>query len=646
MTRIYKVIFLSLSVVYFSISTAFTAMPIPSPKKYTENPGAIELKAFKLNAPEDFEKEANLLKANLQALGITESDDGIPVHLMMERPELPPINSEQQGELIQQSYYILVDEDGVSITAPAKEGMLYAIQTFDQLLDGKQLQHCEILDWPDISMRFIMVDPARQNENMDYYCRVIDFAARYKINGILCHLTDDQTSAIYHEDYPPLMHDHAWKPEEIRELVSYAANRGISLVPEIESLGHSRIFTRMENYEDYLHRTPEDQPDQSWMGTSISGYTNVLCPASDDAIEYLDALYTRTTETFDNPLIHIGFDEVDMTQCARCIAKYGEQTHEEWLSAALKQAHDLVSAKGKKTALWGDMLLAHPVVMDSISPEDMVIFDWHYGETVDPGSVKFFKDRGFQIIASPALVCAPHMIMPDIHNYRNIENFTRIAREEDLLGINTTIWVPTRYMSDVLWTGIGYAAAQAWGGGNFDEEQYFIGFARDYFGSDQGAEYHKAWKTITETVWHRREFYKACWDDKESVEEARTFLKENRADIQKKRIGIFNAIMLLKKIDPSIKEHQTEWNCINDSAEVLLYTFDHLLAVEDLRMEGVSKLDKECVEFIRIIEADWDRNRFKEDPGKDGRFLTNQHLLYQFKQMHLFHQELLKIDEN
>ncbi len=624
---------------------ANAAMPVPPPKRMDVSPEVLDLRTVELTWADAFAREAGLLERSLRDAGTEIAQGGTPVALVQESPDFPPLESRHRDEILRQGYGISIGDGGVVLRAADSQGMFYAVRTFEQLLDGTGVRHARILDWPDIPLRMIMIDPARQNENMDYYRRVIDFAADYGINAVLCHLTDDQTSALFHEDYPALMHEHAWTPEEVRALVAYAKERHIDLIPEIESLGHSRMFTRMEDYGRYLHQTIENLPDQSWMGTDIEGYTNVLCPASDAAAEYLDAMYGRASETFGHSWIHIGFDEVDMTECARCIAKYGGQSPGEWMSAALVQAGGLVAKHGAKTALWGDMLLAHPEVMESLSPDDTIVFDWHYGETVDPSSVAFFADRGFQVVASPALACAPHMNMPDVHNYRNIANFARIARENDLLGINTTVWVPVRYMSDAMWTGIAFAAAHSWGGSGMDDREFAAGFAKDYFGTDMGDAFHGVWNSLAETVWHRNDFNTACWIDEESLEEAKDVALAREAELLATRDAIDAVLLEIDAITPSVSRHREEWRRFGDSARVLRYNLEHLLAAPRVggadTDETVAALDAQCTDLIAAIERDWDRNRFSGDPGKEGRFLQNQHLLFRFRQMHDFHQRIL-----
>ena len=329
----------------------YGAVPVPPPKNLDLKSAKLSLHSVSLTVAEEFENEAETLKELLREAHIQIAENGrTPVTLDKGQPEVPEFQSDYREEILRQSYAIEIGKAGVLLRAPSPQAMFHAIQTFDQLREGQVVPFGSVTDWPDIPLRMIMVDPARQNENLDYYRRVIDFAARYKINAILCHLTDDQTSALYHEDYPPLMHEHAWKPEEIRDLITYAGERHIELIPEIESLGHSRMFTRLDDYQDYLHQTNEDQADRSWMGTDIPGYTNVLCPASDKAVDYLDSIYRRASNTFDHPWIHVGFDEVDMTECKRCIDKFGKQTESEWMAPALQQASRLAAEHGRKTA--------------------------------------------------------------------------------------------------------------------------------------------------------------------------------------------------------------------------------------------------------------------------------------------------------
>lgn len=629
-----------------AMAASLPAVPaiVPPPKQADWSGEHVDVEAFHFDLDLDVgTNEARVLARMALRADISDDQDGLPLRIEVGGVEIPEGTSPHHGKIEEQAYRIDITPDGILMAGNSAAAVYHALQTFEQLLDGRRLPVGSVLDWPDIPLRMLMVDPARQNENMGYYRRVVDFAARYKINAIMIHLTDDQTSALYHEDYPELMHHRAWRPEELRGLVAYAAERHIELIPEIESLGHSRMFERLPNFEEYLHQTADDNPDESWMGTDIPGYTNVLCPASPQAVEYLQQMYARSAEIFNHPWVHVGFDEVDMTHCERCIAAYGEQSYDEWMTTALQQANDLVTGQGRRTALWGDMLLSHPEVADAISPDDYVIFDWYYRPDVTEESVQFFTGRGFEVIASPALACAPHMILPDGRNYDNIAAFSRIARENNLPGVNTTIWVPVRYMSDVLWTGIAYAAAHSWGGSNLDEAEFFTGFMEDYFGSSEGAAFHDAWGRLADVGWYRPDIYAGSWIDDASLESARTAAEAREEEVRGKIRTVREVRRDLARLREGITQHEVEWRVLEDSAATLQYTMEHMLAARELdgNPDLLRELSAECQRLIAIIEADWDRNRFADDPGKEGRFLANQHLLYRFKQMDAYHRELL-----
>lgn len=592
-----------------------------------------------------FGRDWRRVKGALDDAGVTVTDniDGITVLLTISPVEIPEGTSPYFNQIRLQAYRIEIKPDQISIIGNSHEGLYYATRTFEQLLDGPRLPVGTIVDWPDLPIRMIMVDPARQNENMDYYRRLIEFAGRHKINAILCHLTDDQTSALHHEEYPELMHHRAWTPEEIAELKALARDNLIHLIPEVEALGHSRMFERRPNFEDYLHQTADDTPDESWMGTDIPGYTNVLCPASPHALTYLDRMFERAAKNFRHPWIHVGFDEVDMTHCARCISAFGEQSPEEWMITAFEKVHERAQAHSAKTALWGDMLLSHPGVADAIPTESTIIFDWYYRPDVTDDSVRFFTDRGFEVIASPALACAPHMVIPNRRNHDNIARFTKIARDHDLLGVNTTIWVPVRYLTDSLWTGIAFAADHAWGGSNFSEEAFFDAFTREFFGSTEGDAHREVWDRLLDILWHRPDIYTACWIDDESLEAARVVAVTREESLREKIATLSEIREELERIGESVTAHQTEWRTIGHGAAILQFTMEHLLAAPRLDTEEglLAELNKRCVELIDVIEADWDRNRHADDPGKEGRFLQNQHLLFRFRQMDDYHKELL-----
>lgn len=624
-----------------------SAQVIPSVKKVVKTKEKLDLMGVSIRVDaESLKHEKEVLFSILEKHQVFSDAKGPSIFLSIGDVKMPTLESKYAEQLQEQAYQIIINEKKITITGQTPRAVFYAIQTFDQLIFEQSVPCQAITDWPDLPIRMLMVDPARQNENMDYYRSVIEFAARYKINAILCHLTDDQTSCLYHEDYPELMHPNAWRPEEIKDLVQYAKARYIDLIPEIESLGHSRMFTRRDDFKDFLHKTKTVKPKHGWTGTDMEGYTNVLCPSSDKATTYLKDMYQRASETFEHPWLHVGCDEVNMTQCDRCHSSLGDLTKEQWIRHSLMHCHDLAQKNGKRVGYWGDMLLHYPEVIDDLPTSSTVIFDWHYREDVSDESVKTFKEKGFEVIASPALVCWPHVILPEEHNYHNIERFTKIARDNDLLGVNTTIWIPTRYMSDAIWVGIGFAADQAWGGSTSTNQGYIKSFMTDYYHSDQGNDFYAVWKELTTVIWHMQDFQASAWDDDTSLEKARKIASERGSEIRLNLAKLKAAQNELELLGESVQQNKEQWVCFERSVALMQLSMERLLAAERVKQDGkwnqelLDSFSLRCDEAVQWIEEDWDKNRFADDPNKEGLYLNSHHILFQFKKMQYFSSDI------
>ena len=644
-----RTLMLLIFLMIFHIQARGDYMVIPFVKEWKLSPETITLTGVTPSIQSGaLNNEMEQLKQVLQEKQISIIEQGLPIRLEIAPVQFPSIAASYKNQIEQQGYFLKVARDGIIIQSRSAGGIFYGIQTLSQMIDTSNYVPCvEIRDWPDLSVRMIMVDPARQNENFDYYKRFIRFCAHYKINAILLHLTDDQTSCLYHPDYPELMHPHAWREEQIRDLIAYAQYYHIELIPEIESFGHSRMFVRRPDFREILHQTAEKKSKQDWYGTDISGYTNVLCPASEKTYEYLDKMYTQSAKTFTSQYLHIGCDEVDMTRCERCEKKFPGISQSDWFLKHLLRCRELIAKQRRKTALWSDMLLSHPEILKGLPSENTIIYDWHYQPDVSAESNAFFKKQGFEVIGCPSLVCSPHMILPDKHNYINIQRFAEIARQNDLMGLNTTIWIPTRYMSDALWLGIAYACVHSWSGSKWDAIAFYSTFLNDFFGSCEGLAFAQVWNELSEIVWHCAEFNTSCWIDEKSLLEAREMAESKGNEVNATLKKLQEIRDKLTKIGRGVRKNQSAWNTIERSVVILSYTLEHLLTAKNVRISDkwndslIREIDRTCLQAIQWIEEDWDRNRYPDDPNKKGIYLPEQHLLHRFNQMHNYHQQIL-----
>lgn len=198
------------------------------------------------------------------------------------------------GEQNREAYHIKVDTEKIAINASARAGIFYGIQTLKQLAkDHTFIQTVEIKDSPAFGWRGYMVDVGRNYQSMALLKQQIDVMAAYKLNVFHMHLTEDIAWRLAIKRYPELT-----KPEymernkgmyysetEIKELIKYCQDRHILFVPEIDMPGHSAAFKRAMKVD----------------------------MQSDSGLVIVKNILKEFCETYDLPYIHIGADEVKIT---------------------------------------------------------------------------------------------------------------------------------------------------------------------------------------------------------------------------------------------------------------------------------------------------------------------------------------------
>lgn len=349
-----------------------------------------------------------------------------------------------------QGYALDVRKDSVVVAAPTAIGLFYAARTLSQLLRVGQKQPViggvRIVDWPDLKHRMVQYDIARGNTvNVQYWKHWIRELSRLKINEIMLYMEDD-----YHfQKYPFLGRADTFTPEKAGELVAYAREHHIELVPQIESLGHADALLSHNELKDLR----------------LAGGTWAICPCAERALPVLDDLFGELAEAFpQSPLFHVGGDEVwGFGADPRCAAMVKEVGEEGVYAFHLNNLQKLLSKRGRKMAFWGDEVLAFPKVCDSLT-RDAVVFDWHYGDQKAYPSVQFFQERGFkEIYVCPAV----HGYFDVYPQYRmafgNISGFTRAGVEKGVEGVCCTTWGMNRggNAENYLY-GLSYAAQCAW----------------------------------------------------------------------------------------------------------------------------------------------------------------------------------------
>lgn len=238
------------------------------------------------------QQEAERLKAMLKERGIAvqlkaKAVPGEPSITLA----LGTIKAPQQES---EAYTLEVTEDKVQLQANTAHGIFNGLQTLDQLMrDGSFILGSKIQDWPAYEWRGYMVDVGRNFQSMEMLKEQIDVMAKYKLNIFHFHLTEDIAWRLEIPRYPQLTApEHMTRNKgayysvaEMQELIQYCKDRHITLVPEIDMPGHSAAFTRA-------------------MGVDMQ---------SEEGLSYLKNILSDFCDTYDVPYVHIGGDEVEIT---------------------------------------------------------------------------------------------------------------------------------------------------------------------------------------------------------------------------------------------------------------------------------------------------------------------------------------------
>ena len=354
-------------------------------------------------------------------------------------------------------YRLKISATGVSLSANSPSGIFYGVQTLLQLFPKEIVNkdgHTSVKQWslplvsiedhPRFGWRGLMLDVTRHFFTVAQVKDYIDQMVKYKFNMLHLHLTDDQGWRIEIKSLPKLTEVGAWrvertgtfgtfpkpqpgeKPtyggfythEDIKELVKYAADRFVNILPEIDVPGHS--LAALASYPD-LSCTPGEyyvSPGDRFMvwpggGQHFYGLIdNTLCPANEKVYEFLDKVFTEVAQLFPFQYIHMGGDETARNfwekdeQIKALMKKENLKNLDEVQSYFVKRVEKIINSKGKKMIGWDEILQGglapnaavmswrgmsggieaaksgHEVVM---SPTDFVYIDYMQGDaSIEP----------------------------------------------------------------------------------------------------------------------------------------------------------------------------------------------------------------------------------------------------------------------
>ena len=402
---------------------------------------------------------------------------------------------------ISEGYELKITPNKIHITGNDENGLFYGLQSFIQLLQHQPLSNgsvslpCQtITDQPRFGYRGIMLDAGRYFQPVSYIKELLDIMAAYKFNTFHWHLTEDQGWRVEIEKYPKLMSKAAWRSEtvvghlnqkpriydgtrhggyytkaDIREIVAYAAERKIMVIPEIEMPGHATAAVAA-------------YPELGCTGKILEVPTewgvkeDVYCP-SEATFKFLEDVLTEIIPLFPSPYIHIGGDECPKKQwkesdlAQSVMRREGLKNEDELQSYFIRRMEGFLKTKGKKLIGWDEILEG------GLAP-DATVMSWRGIK----GGIEA-AHQGHDVIMSPNTFCyldyyqsdAPgeplaiggKLTVEKVYSFDPIPDELPAETHKHILGGQGNIWTEyiatlpkLRYMaysrmlalSEVLWT--------------------------------------------------------------------------------------------------------------------------------------------------------------------------------------------------
>ena len=370
-----------------------------------------------------------------------------------------------EGITSPEGYRIVTTPEGVAITANSGAGVFYGLQTMLQMIDGNgTIPAGTVTDEPRFAYRGLMLDVSRHFFDKEFIKKQIDAIAHFKMNRLHLHLTDAAGWRIEIKKYPKLTQFAAWrKPaiwkewwfgsreyvnegsegayggyytqDDIREIVKYAADRYVTIIPEIEMPAHS---------EEVLTAYPE-------LSCTHEPYKQAdFCVGNEKTYEFLENVLTEVMELFPSEYIHIGGDEAGKASwptCPLCQKRMKEENLadvNELQSYLIHRIEKFVNSKGRQIIGWDEIL-------DGGLAPNATVMSWRGTEgglaAVNSGHKAIMTPGGYCYLDSyqdaphtQPMAFGPYMPIEKVYSYNPTEGLDE-EQAKLIYGVQGNLWV-------------------------------------------------------------------------------------------------------------------------------------------------------------------------------------------------------------
>jgi hexosaminidase len=407
---------------------------IPTPVNYVSQKGSFVLnqktKVNLVNSNPELRQIIDLHFSSLNGNRLVVSVEKLVSNSNCIAIELNKIQDETLGK---EGYTLDVSEKAVVLKANTVSGIFYGLQTFNQLFPVEEISAedikipaCKIKDYPRFGWRGLMLDVSRHFFTTNEVKEYIDWMSKYKFNVLHWHLSDDNGWRIEIKSLPKLTEIGAWRVErfgafgereapiqgektpyggfytqdEIKDIIKYATERQITIVPEIDVPGHSMAL--LAAYPELSTRKEPKMVNPGskfaeWHGDGTFTMTveNSLNPSDEKVYSILETIFGEIASLFPGQYIHIGGDECyhgyweKDDNCQALMKRENLKDAKELQSYFIKRVVKIISSKGKKVIGWDEIL-------DGGLADGATVMSWRGIE----GGIKASKS-GHEVVMSP-----------------------------------------------------------------------------------------------------------------------------------------------------------------------------------------------------------------------------------------------------
>lgn len=397
---------------------------------------------------------------------------------------------------VDESYNLIVSEAGVTIKSGTIWGALHAFTTLQQLIiykHGRFMLEGSVLirDYPRFPHRGIMIDSARNFLPVESILRQIDIMSTVKMNTLHWHLVDTQSWPLILECHPEMLLDaysaqETYTIKDLKLVLTYARERGVRVVPELDIPGHARAGWRQVDPALVMCGC------NFWNGYAVEPPPGQLDILNNKTYLVIQDVYNELSEIFTEEYFHVGNDELQ----EKCYPQewFNNQTLSDITSRYLRLALPILNGvQGRKLIMWDDVLTSEGAVAEL--PKNITVQVWH-----EASHIKSITNKGYDVIVSLAdhlyldcgyggfltndfrysdfpenehfnegkggSWCSPYKTWQRIYSFDFLRNLTKVERgrvigaeavlwseQVDLTVLTTKLWPRSAALAESLWSG-------------------------------------------------------------------------------------------------------------------------------------------------------------------------------------------------